>query len=454
METDKKLFVSLYSGRDHRDFIVSGLLLKLSKKFSKVYLFSPFNLDLKQYANVDLINYDGKLRGLNRFFLIFFELLFFNSNFSNTTHIKFRLDQKLFNEGSYTKNVWLLYFRLLISYFGFLNSKYFLTFIRKYDFFDSKKFTDLMDEIKPDIVLSSYSFGGSDILLLKSAQKKNIPLLAWIPSWDNLTSKGLFFAEPNKLLVWNEIMKKEAVDYHGFNKEDVYDVGNPLHDIYSNSTKTKKSFFFKKNKLDINKKLVTYAMGSPDLHGSQISNIREIEKVCNNESGYQILVRPYTHSMSAELIGEINQIESVIVQKQDEVSKSSSNESIWFPNEDNVNNYLDTLRYSDIIINIASTVTLDSALLGKRAIGFFNYKDNSLNPTNDKRFLFFSHYSKLVKYGKIDIFRNSVELAELISKISSKKSSPPKAFVNFFCGSKAINRKERLLKVLLNQNID
>ena len=71
METDKKLFISLYSGRDHRDFIVSGLLLKLSKKFSKVYLFSPFNLDLKQYANVDLINYEGKLRGLNRFFKFF-----------------------------------------------------------------------------------------------------------------------------------------------------------------------------------------------------------------------------------------------------------------------------------------------------------------------------------------------------------------------------------------------
>ena len=39
--------------------------------------------------------------------------------------------------------------------------------------------------------------------------------------------------------------------------------------------------------------------------------------------------------------------------EQDEVSKSSSNELNWFPNEDNVNNYLDTLRYSDIIINIA-----------------------------------------------------------------------------------------------------
>ena len=249
-------------------------------------------------------------------------------------------------------------------------------------------------------------------------------------------------------------MKKEAVDYHGFNEEDVYDVGNPLHDIYSNSTKTKKSFFFKKNQLDLNKKLVTYAMGSPDLHGSQISNIREIGKVCNKESGYQILVRPYTHSMSEELIGEINQIESVIVQKQDEVSKSSSNELNWFPNEDNVNNYLDTLRYSDIIINIASTVTLDSALLGKRAIGFFNYKDNSLNPTNDKRFLFFSHYSKLVKYGKIDIFRNSVELAELISKISSKKSSPLRPLSIFSAVLRRLVEKERLLNVLLNQNID
>ena len=35
-----------------------------------------------------------------------------------------------------------------------------------------------MDEIKPDILLSSYSFGGSDILLLKSAQKKKYSIIS------------------------------------------------------------------------------------------------------------------------------------------------------------------------------------------------------------------------------------------------------------------------------------
>ena len=68
------------------------------------------------------------------------------------------------------------------------------------------------DRYKPDLgcchQILNYS---ADYPAMRTAAKLNVPVVALVSSWDNLTS-GLFPFSLNRLVVWNEVLKAEAVD--------------------------------------------------------------------------------------------------------------------------------------------------------------------------------------------------------------------------------------------------
>ena len=51
-------------------------------------------------------------------------------------------------------------------------------------------------------------------------------------SWDNLTNRGLIRVEPDRMLVWNEIQKQEAIELHGVSPDRVVVTGAPRFDAF------------------------------------------------------------------------------------------------------------------------------------------------------------------------------------------------------------------------------
>lgn len=77
---------------------------------------------------------------------------------------------------------------------------------------------------KPDLVLVTplVQAGASyQTDYVKSCHRLGIPVLFLPYSWDNLSNKGLIRAMPDKILVWNEIQRQEAVEMHGAPAEAV-----------------------------------------------------------------------------------------------------------------------------------------------------------------------------------------------------------------------------------------
>jgi len=70
---------------------------------------------------------------------------------------------------------------------------------------------------RPDVVLVSpvVKIASSQVEFLKSARKLRIPAATCVASWDNLTSKGLLRVVPQRVFVWNEIQRREAIELHG-----------------------------------------------------------------------------------------------------------------------------------------------------------------------------------------------------------------------------------------------
>ena len=81
----------------------------------------------------------------------------------------------------------------------------------------SKLAGELLDQEQPDLVLLApfIGLGESQADYLRVAQARGTPVVIPIPSWDNLTNKGVIRDTPELTIVWNATQVKEAIELHG-----------------------------------------------------------------------------------------------------------------------------------------------------------------------------------------------------------------------------------------------
>src|SRR5262249_38671888 len=83
------------------------------------------------------------------------------------------------------------------------------------------RITAYLRERRPDVVLVSPLIELASPLLdyLKAARALGIRTGICVASWDNLTSKGLLRSVPDRVFVWNETQRREAIELHGIPAE-------------------------------------------------------------------------------------------------------------------------------------------------------------------------------------------------------------------------------------------
>ena len=71
--------------------------------------------------------------------------------------------------------------------------------------------------VRPDVlaVTPLIEPGAPQVEFVRSARAHGIPVVHCVASWDNLTNKGLIHGPVDLVTVWNEAMKREAVELHG-----------------------------------------------------------------------------------------------------------------------------------------------------------------------------------------------------------------------------------------------
>jgi hypothetical protein len=73
------------------------------------------------------------------------------------------------------------------------------------------------DRVRPSLVLvASPGHYWLDHFVLDEAQRREIPTVCLILSWDNLYSRGPMSRRPDYLMVWSEEMRRQAVEVHQF----------------------------------------------------------------------------------------------------------------------------------------------------------------------------------------------------------------------------------------------
>ena len=91
---------------------------------------------------------------------------------------------------------------------------------------------ELVRRERPDVLLVAplVDIGSDQVDYVKAARRLGVRSALPVLSWDNLTNKGLIRLQPQKVFVWNDAQKTEAVTMHGTDPGDITVTGAMVYD--------------------------------------------------------------------------------------------------------------------------------------------------------------------------------------------------------------------------------
>jgi len=279
-------------------------------------------------------------------------------------------------------------------------------------------------EYKPDLFFVSNLVASEDIRLMKLAKKENIYCIAMTKSWDNVGAKPFIFLYFDKLIVQNEIIKKEANSILGIDYSKINVSGFPQYDIYIDKKLIiKKDDFYKEVSANIKKKLILYsATGftwTPheyevlEMLNDAIEQGKIIEPV-------QVLVRFHPKYPNPE--ESLKRLPHLICERPG--TYTSDRLAQWEYEKKDVVHLMNSIYHSDICINTGSTMAIEGMIFDKPSIGiaFDGYQNLPLYKSV-RRFYKFPHNKKLVELGGEDVVYS---IDKLVGSINDYLKNPNK----------------------------
>lgn len=216
---------------------------------------------------------------------------------------------------------------------------------------------------RPDIVLVTplVDYGSYQTDYVKSAHRLGVPVVFAPFSWDNLTNRGLIRIEPDRVLVWNDIQKREATDLHDVSPERVVVTGAPRFDeFFAMQPSTTRDQFCRRTGLDAACPMLLYVCSSEFVAPREvefvtqwIAHLRDCSDSLVRSCG--ILVRPHP----------------VYLKQWNNVDLSGfSNVAIWSEKETmNADQGLyDSLYHSSAVVGLNTSAMIEAGILGKRVL--------------------------------------------------------------------------------------
>ena len=269
------------------------------------------------------------------------------------------------------------------------------------------KFAVYFDKYKPDLIFSTDIFHVVDVHFLAEAKSRGVKTVSMIRSWDNITNKGLFRIEPDKLIVHNEVIKQEALQYESIGGDNIFVSGMPQFDLYVQRPRIPKAQFFKEVGLDPDKKTIFVAP-----HGNRFYQDDWFLLDFLKELPYQYIIRlPPNDTVN---FSGFSPTKNFYIDDPGQQFKKDVYRDREMDLEDSTR-LADELFYSDLVINYGSTITVDAVFFDKPAI-IVAFDANESRPylKNVRRFLDFSHINKMLKTQCCKIAYSKSDLVDYI----------------------------------------
>jgi len=179
----------------------------------------------------------------------------------------------------------------------------------------------LVLEQRPDVLLVTplVDIGSDQTEFVKSARALGIPSGLCVHSWDNLTNKGLIRIVPDRVFVWNEAQKREAVEMHGVAGEAVVVTGAPVFDQwFERRPSTTRQEFCEKTGLPIDQPYVLYLGSSVFIAPAEAAFVASWLRALRSGPDERlrhvaVLIRPHPENLSSWQQVDLSMFPGVVV---------------------------------------------------------------------------------------------------------------------------------------------
>lgn len=216
------------------------------------------------------------------------------------------------------------------------------------------------DQYRPDLIFSGSIISSLDIGFMKEAKRRGIKTVSMPKTWDNLTNLFYRFL-PDYLLVQNEMLVDIAYNLQWIPKEKIYVIGMPQFDWYKKGELIlKKEEYFNKRGLDSNRALIFFGSSGIWAANDHVLAEKIYEWIINNEleRPCQLLVRAHFSNVRDDIFKNLRDKNYVLV---DDYRISDFFNDNWDQSIEEMINFINSVTHCDIMINIASTLSLDAA---------------------------------------------------------------------------------------------
>jgi len=248
----------------------------------------------------------------------------------------------------------------------------------------------------------------SEVPLLRTAVRRHVRTIVVDPSWDNFTNKLIPVRRADRIVVWNDIMKQQAVELHGYTPGQVRVSGPPHWDRYfRGGPAVSREAFFARVGADISRKLITVTTTPMLLYSHFDRVIRSLKAAIDDGplAGAQVLVRLHPRD-DLRRYEEFSGVPNVIVEKPFKPTVKSGDGLDVDITAENQQHLADTLRHSDVIVTVASTIGVEAAIFDTPVVDVAFDGETPVDPAKSvRRYYRFTHYVNVLR-------RNATRVAE------------------------------------------
>ncbi len=409
------IFVTIFQGIEARTVLRSDIYTRLlAKPNTRLVFFVKSSEQLSYYSKEfshPRVMYEV-VSDLKR--VTFWESFFSNLKFflikTNTLDLRRQMSLKETNN----------YVRYFFGYF--VNLVLANSFVRKvsrfldYYLVEDGIFSNYFDKYKPSTVFLAHLFDDLEISLLREAKHRGVKSIGLVNSWDKLTARNAIRILPDKLLVPNQVTKKEALEYTDMSDRNIIATGMPNYDWHVNYKPLSRSDFFSKKGLDFSKKLIVYAPMGKTFSDSDwgVVDFLSLSIKSGSINNAQLLVRfPPNDFIDDDEFKKrpelVHDIPGIRFSKQRGVN--------WDMSFEDIKGLTDTLANTDLFICYASSMSIDAAIFDKPVINIdFEFTQGSNLSKTPTYFYKMTHYQKAVKTGGINLPKSKEDLISAINK--------------------------------------
>ncbi len=223
---------------------------------------------------------------------------------------------------------------------------------------------DLVRREAPDVLLVAplVDIGSDQVDYVKAARRLGVRSALPVLSWDNLTNKGLIRLQPQRVFVWNEAQKTEAVTMHGTNPADIVVTGAMVYDQwFARRASSTREEFCARVGLDPSKVILLYLCSSPFIAPDEVTFIEEWIAAVRRAPDPRVrtaglLIRPHPENLQPWLRFGERPLENVAVWPKGGVSPVD---------DESRNDFFDSMYHSAGAVGINTSAQIECGIVGR-----------------------------------------------------------------------------------------